>query len=581
MLNKKYYLLTLLGLVLSFNFQSASAQTEGDESNASLSVYRGAGYDVLDTALIPSRRMDQQRDFLTNQYDFPAKPRNQWEIGVSIGSFNVSGDVRSKNLFTAKNPGQTLGFGVHLRKAWGYIISTRLQYLHGTATGFNWQPSTGYWGHNDGNPWVLNYPGGPNGTNTTPVFYNYKTNVDELSFQLLASLNNIKFHKARNKASVYGIAGIGGMLYDTWVDALKGNKPYTADFIEIINRDYKYDSPSWTNEYRSRKAKNKDLKAMFDGTYESPAERHDNRPWFGKERTFRTVLTTGLGIQFKLGRRISLSIEDKWTYTNDDLIDGQRWQEYPQPGHGGSAMTRDFDTYNYLSLGLNLHLGGKSVEPLWWMNPLDYGYTEMKRPRGGNDCDVDSDGDGVSDCFDRCPDTPAGVAVDTHGCPLDTDGDGVPDYKDKQLITPTECQPSDADGIGTCPEPECCKNGVKSVGCGNIAGGTIGFQSASSNLGAGAMAELSRLASAMRSNPTCKVVVNGNGNASKFDQQRSWDRVNAVINYMVTKQGIDRDRFIFQYGKGGNPNSVDYRSAGEGEEGPSNVPPPFPNLRRN
>ncbi len=278
MLNKKYYLLTLLGLVLSFNFQSASAQTEGDESNASLSVYRGAGYDVLDTALIPSRRMDQQRDFLTNQYDFPAKPRNQWEIGVSIGSFNVSGDVRSKNLFTAKNPGQTLGFGVHLRKAWGYIISTRLQYLHGTATGFNWQPSTGYWGHNDGNPWVLNYPGGPNGTNTTPVFYNYKTNVDELSFQLLASLNNIKFHKARNKASVYGIAGIGGMLYDTWVDALKGNKPYTADFIEIINRDYKYDSPSWTNEYRSRKAKNKDLKAMFDGTYESPAERHDNRP---------------------------------------------------------------------------------------------------------------------------------------------------------------------------------------------------------------------------------------------------------------------------------------------------------------
>jgi OOP family OmpA-OmpF porin len=82
-----------------------------------------------------------------------------------------------------------------------------------------------------------------------------------------------------------------------------------------------------------------------------------------------------------------------------------------------------------LSLGLNLHLGGKSVEPLWWMNPLDYGYTEMKRPRGGNNCDVDSDGDGVSDCFDRCPDTPAGVAVDTHGCPVDTDGDGVADLK--------------------------------------------------------------------------------------------------------------------------------------------------------
>ena len=30
----------------------------------------------------------------------------------------------------------------------------------------------------------------------------------------------------------------------------------------------------------------------------------------------------------------------------------------------------------------------------------------------------------------------------------------------------------------------------------------------------------------------------GNGNASKIDQQRSWDRVNAVINYLVDKQEI-------------------------------------------
>ena len=85
----------------------------------------------------------------------------------------------------------------------------------------------------------------------------------------------------------------------------------------------------------------------------------------------------------------------------------------------------------------------------------------------------------------------------------------------------------------------------------------------------------------MRANPTCKIVVMGNGSGSKMEQQRSWDRVNAVINYMVDNQGIDRDRFIFQYGQNGNPGSVDYRSAGEGEEGPSNMPPPFPNLRRN
>src|SRR5690625_3332352 len=35
---------------------------------------------------------------------------------------------------------------------------------------------------------------------------------------------------------------------------------------------------------------------------------------------------------------------------------------------------------------------------------------------------VDSDGDGVPDDIDQCPDTPAGVAVDEVGCPLDSDG---------------------------------------------------------------------------------------------------------------------------------------------------------------
>jgi OmpA-OmpF porin, OOP family len=588
MSRKKYILLSMFLLLSAFAAKNSYAQdgTEGVTAN----IYRGAGYDVNDTSLIPSLRMEQQRDFLANQYDFPSKPRNQWELGISFGPFSVSGDVRSKNFLTAKNPGQTLGFGVHLRKAWGYIISTRLQYIHGTASGFNWQAATGYWGHNNGNPWMVNGYGS-GGANPAPystpavahnVFYNYKSNIDELSFQLVAALNNIKFHKARNRASIYALAGIGGSLYDTWVDALgKNGKSYQDGFDKINGKTYANEKPEkWFSTYRTRKAKNKDLKALFDGTYETRAERHENRPWLGKERTYRTVLTAGLGIQFKLGRRVSLAIEDKWSYTNDDLVDGQRWQEYPQPGYGGSAMTRDFDTYNFLSLGLNFHLGGRSVEPLWWMNPLDYGYTAMRRTGGGSECDKDSDADGVSDCFDRCPDTPAGVAVDTHGCPIDTDGDGVPDFKDKQLITPTECQPSDADGIGNCPDPECCK-GTHEPSCGDINGGSILFSNGSSKLSATATSTLSQLAASMRANPICQVVVTGNGNGSKLEQQRSWDQVNSVINYMVDNQGIDRERFIFQYGQNGTPNTVNYRSAGEGESGPSNTPPPHPNLRRN
>jgi OOP family OmpA-OmpF porin len=50
--------------------------------------------------------------------------------------------------------------------------------------------------------------------------------------------------------------------------------------------------------------------------------------------------------------------------------------------------------------------------------------------------EMDSDGDGVPDSRDRCPNTPKGAPVDANGCPLDSDGDGVPDYKDNCPGTP-------------------------------------------------------------------------------------------------------------------------------------------------
>ncbi len=60
----------------------------------------------------------------------------------------------------------------------------------------------------------------------------------------------------------------------------------------------------------------------------------------------------------------------------------------------------------------------------------------------------DSDGDGVPDRKDECPNTPPGVKVDDKGCPIDTDGDGVPDYKDD---CPTEAGPANLNG---CPDKD-------------------------------------------------------------------------------------------------------------------------------
>jgi OOP family OmpA-OmpF porin len=67
-------------------------------------------------------------------------------------------------------------------------------------------------------------------------------------------------------------------------------------------------------------------------------------------------------------------------------------------------------------------------------------------------CPADSDGDGVADHIDKCPDTPRGVQVETAGdragCPADSDGDGVPDVQDRCPNTPANARPVDANG---CP----------------------------------------------------------------------------------------------------------------------------------
>ena len=78
----------------------------------------------------------------------------------------------------------------------------------------------------------------------------------------------------------------------------------------------------------------------------------------------------------------------------------------------------------------------------------------------------DSDGDGILENRDRCPDTPSGAQVDGTGCPSDSDADGVPDGVDRcantapgASVNATGCtQDSDgdniADGLDRCPDTE-------------------------------------------------------------------------------------------------------------------------------
>lgn len=530
---------------------------------------------TYDSTQIPAKRMPQHNEFLQGANNFPAKPRNQWEIGVKLGVFNVSGDLPSQLAFPS--------FGLHVRKAFGYVFSMRLEYMYGTGKGLSWLPSQNF---SENDPWtaagysavyrntsgqiVSSLPGNPNAP-IESIYYNYKTKTQDLSLQGVVTLNNIRFHKSKTGFNFYGFAGVGATVYDTKVNARNDNGAKYS-FAGING-----------GVYKNRKDTKKALKDLMDDSYESAAENQgERRPkLFGN--TLKPSGTVGMGIAFKLSNRLNLAIEDRVTFIKDDLLDGQRWQEH---AWGDPVLTRDFDSYNFASIGLNINLGAKSVEPLWWLNPLDYAYSEIRNPRLmrlPKPVLPDSDGDGITDQFDQ-EQTPQGCPVDSHGVSRDTDGDGVPDCKDKELITPTYCQPVDADGVGKCPCPEGCV-GIDTTkkGCDELLGAlpSVSFKAGSNALTDDAKAVLATVAAKMRNNPECKVVVTGYCSSNKKEQQLSWDHVNKVISHMVEKEGLSADRFIFKYGEEGDCNTVDLRAASEGEEGPNTVTPPHPNLRKN
>jgi outer membrane protein OmpA-like peptidoglycan-associated protein len=79
----------------------------------------------------------------------------------------------------------------------------------------------------------------------------------------------------------------------------------------------------------------------------------------------------------------------------------------------------------------------------------------------------DTDGDGVPDRRDKCPNTPRGAKVDANGCPIDNDGDGVYDGLDACPGTPRGCTvdakgcPSDQDADGVCDGLDKCADTPK------------------------------------------------------------------------------------------------------------------------
>ena len=126
-----------------------------------------------------------------------------------------------------------------------------------------------------------------------------------------------------------------------------------------------------------------------------------------------------------------------------------------------------FPVTENLSLNLN---GGVQISPNDWLDDQAIGvgndmfFTVMGGISYSFLTEFDTDGDGVVDSKDTCPDTPAGIKVDEFGCPFDSDNDGVPDYLDECPGTPQGAPvdkkgcPIDSDGDGVPDYTDLCPN---------------------------------------------------------------------------------------------------------------------------
>lgn len=161
-----------------------------------------------------------------------------------------------------------------------------------------------------------------------------------------------------------------------------------------------------------------------------------------------------------------------------------------------------------------------------------------------SDKPVDSDGDGVIDSKDKCPNTPAGRKVNADGCELDSDGDGIVDSMDKCPTVfaksvdgcPPVAAPAAALAPAAAPVPAPASKIMVLEG--------VNFDNDQATLRQQDIAVLDQAVNTLKEWGDVKVEVAGhtdNRSSDSYNMDLSARRAEAVRNYLISK-GISADR---------------------------------------
>jgi outer membrane protein OmpA-like peptidoglycan-associated protein len=360
--------------------------------------------------------------------------------------------------------------------------------------------------------------------------FSFVSNYQDWNLQMHFTLGNISFLRPMRTSQLYLFLGVG-----------QGSFNSTSTFVDqrLFLGDY------YLTNYFGQGAPNPNL------------GREVEEPWEGR----RMIVPFGFGTKFYINRRIDLGLEYRMTYTRTDDIDVYNTAIF---------QNRFLDMYSNLNATVAFKLGNSNPQHYDWLSPVESLSDKMSGIQNKiDDLTKDSDNDGVSDFFDKDPETPDDCEVYGSGKPVDTDGDGIPDCRDEEPFSPRGAEvdergvaiDSDGDGVPDIldMEPNTPRGAIvdasgrqikSGVPCSDVKFPSLYFSTANDgSISPSHHGILFQIAERLKVCPDKKLIVSGFGDrvSSKYNRAVNTRRIDAMVKHLNEKYGISRDRIVTDY----------------------------------
>jgi len=255
--------------------------------------------------------------------------------------------------------------------------------------------------------------------NNDPIYPNTSFSTEFFQFGINVEYGFGHFFGATKKLRPFVSLGIAPIQYSPKGDLLftrkDGSSSYYHYWSDGTIRDFREGGPdAWRAGIQN-----------FDRNYETDLSKI-NMYDIGTYSQTSVTFPAEVGLDFYLSDRVNLRIATSVSFALSDLLDN--YNDKVAEKYGTKSNGRgDMFSFTYFTMNFDLFSDPKTMMIEKYFADIEFDYLLL----------ADEDNDMVFDVWDKCPDTPIGVAVDSTGCPFDGDNDGIYDFEDQEQNTPT------------------------------------------------------------------------------------------------------------------------------------------------